>query len=172
MKPTKYPCGICNRNVTDGQKSIYCNNCNLWVHIRCNETSVSEYNELVKECDDIPWFCLSCTKTMFPFGSLEKEELLNLHDNNFPSWVDSMPSFEITSGLINLPNLSDYDIDEHLPSNINSSYHTLQDLCTLNIVENDFTLFHMNVRSLSLHFDELISTLAVLKISFDVIGVF
>ena len=171
MKPNKYPCGICNRNVTDGQKSIYCNNCNLWVHIRCNEISVSEYNKLVNECDDIPWFCLSCTKTMFPFGSLEKEELLNLHDNNFPSWVDSMPSFEITSGLINLPDLGDYDIDEHLPSNINSSYHTLQDLSTLSIAENDFTLFHMNVRSLSLHFDELISTLATLKISFDVIGV-
>ena len=36
---------------------------------------------------------------------------------------------------------------------------------------NHFSLFHMNTRSLSLHFDELISTLASLKINFDVIGV-
>ena len=79
--------------------------------------------------------------------------------------------FEITSGLSNLPNLDDYDIDEHLPSSVNSSYHTLQELSSLSTTETDFSLFHMNVRSLSLHFDELVSTLATLKINFDVIGV-
>ena len=70
-----------------------------------------------------------------------------------------------------MPNLEDYDIDEHLPSNVNTSYHTLQDLSTLSTSENDFSLFHMNRRSVSYHFDELISTLASLKINFDVIGV-
>ena len=43
---------------------------------------------------------------------------------------------------MNLPNLDDYDIDEHIPSNVNSSYHTLQDLSSLDISENDFSLFH------------------------------
>ena len=108
---------------------------------------------------------------MFPFGQLDNEELLNLHGCDIPSWVDSVPSFKITSGLTNLPNLDDYDIDEHLPSNINSNYHTLQDLSTFSNSENDLSLFHMNVRSLSLHFDELFSTLATLKTNFDVIGV-
>ena len=70
-----------------------------------------------------------------------------------------------------MPNLDDYDIDEHLPSNVNSSYHTLQDLYALEHSENDLSLFHLNVRSLPLHFDELVSTLATLKINFDVIGV-
>ena len=86
---------------------------------------------LQKESDDVPWLCLKCTMVMFPFGQLENEELSNLYDFDFPSFVDSVPSFEITSRLTNLPNLSDYDIDEHLPSNINSSYHTLQDLLIL-----------------------------------------
>ena len=108
---------------------------------------------------------------MFPFGLLDNNELANLYDSNFPSWVDTIPSFEITSDLVNLPNLDDYDIDEHIPSNVNSSYHTLQDLSKLYISENDFSLFHMNTRSLSLDFDELLSTLATLKINFDVIGV-
>ena len=65
---------------------------------------------------------------MFPFGQLDKNELINLYDFDFPSFVDSLPSLEITSGLTNLPSLDDYDIDEHLPSSVNSSYHTLQDL--------------------------------------------
>ena len=34
----------------------------------------------------------------------------------------------ITSRLTNLPNLQDYDIDEQVPSNIDSNYHTIQDL--------------------------------------------
>ena len=127
-------------------------------------------NELQKEADNVPWFCLNCTIIIFPFGQLDNDELSNLHDFDFPSFVDSMPSFEITSSLTNLPNLGDYDIDEHLPSNVNSSYYTLQDLSTLSTSDNDFSLFHMNTRSLSLHFDELISTIATLRINFDVIG--
>ena len=57
---------------------------------------------------------------MFPFGSVDYEELTNLNNFDLASFVDSAPSFEIASGLINLPNLEDYGIDEHLlPCNIN-----------------------------------------------------
>ena len=37
--------------------------------------------------------------------------------------------------------------------------------------QNDFSLLHMNIRSLSCHFDELVSTLVSLEIKFDVVGV-
>ena len=82
---------------------------------------------------------------MFPFGSVDNEELFNLNNFDFPFYVDSAPSFEIVSDLINLPNLGDYDIDEHLPSNVNLSYHTLQDLSMLDILEHDLSLFHLNI---------------------------
>ena len=58
-----------------------------------------------------------------------------------------------------------------VPSNINSSCHTLQDLLTLDTSEKEFYLLHMNIRSHSPHHDELVSTLASLRINFDVIGV-
>ena len=166
-----FPCGICHKKIPAHGKSVYCNHCQFWVHIRCNNISNSEHEELQKEPDDVPWFCLKCTAVMFPFGSLDNEELCSLNEFDFPSFIDSMPPFEITSGLTNLPNLEDYDIDEHLPSNVNSSYHTPQDLSTLDTSANDLLLFHTNIRSLSLHFDELVSTISTLKISFDVIGV-
>ncbi len=107
----------------------------------------------------------------FPFGSLKTEELSNLFDFDVPSFVDSALSFEITSGLTNLHNLQDYDIDENLPSNIDSNYHTVQDVSSSDISDNDLSLFHMNVRSLSCHFDELHSVLVNLKIGFDVVAV-
>ena len=95
----------------------------------------------------------------------------NLFDFDKPSVVDSLPSFEITSRLTNLPNLQDYDIDEHLPSNIYSSYHTIQDLSASDTSATDLSLLHMKIRSLSCHFDELQSLLDNLNIGFNVVAV-
>ena len=145
-------CSTCQKNIPENSKAVFCNNCEFWVHIKCNNISVSEYKKLQNEGHDVPWFCLRCTMVMFPFSQLENEELSNLFNFDFPSWVDSAPSFEITSGLINLPNLDGYDIDEHLPSNVNSSYHTLQDLSALEHSGNDLSLFHLNVRLEVSHF--------------------
>ena len=160
-----FPCGTCHKKIPEHYKSVLCDYCNYWVHICCNNISVKEYEELKKEPENVPWFCVKCTEIMFPFGSVDNAELSNLNNFDFPSFVDSAPSFEITSGLINLPNLDDYDIDEHLPPNVNSSYHTLEDFSTLNTSDNDLSLLHLNIRSPSLHVDELVATLATLKIN-------
>jgi len=139
--------------------------------MNCNNISNSEYRELQNEPNDIPFFCLNCMEIMFPFGSVDNEELFNLNNFDFPSIVDSALSFEIVSGFISLPNFGDYDIDQHLPSNGNSSFHTLQDLSMLHILDHDLSLFLLNIRSLSLNLDERCSTLATLKINFGAIGV-
>ena len=44
-------------------------------------------------------------------GLITNEEFLVLSDFDLPSFIDSAPSFEITSNLTDWPNLSDYDID-------------------------------------------------------------
>lgn len=120
-----FPCGICHKNIADSQKAIFCNKCNFFVHIKCNNITASEYKQLEKEPDDVHWFCKLCITEMFPFGLLANEDLLGLYDFDLPSFIDSIPSFEIISNLMNLPNLSDYDIDEHMPQNIDSRYFTL-----------------------------------------------
>jgi len=80
---------------------------------------------------------------MFPIGSLSTEDLLNLNNFNVQSFVDSALSFEITSGLTNLPNLTDYDIDEQLPITVNSSYTILHELSTRSISVHDLSLSHL-----------------------------
>ena len=70
-----------------------------------------------------------------------------------------------------MPNLQDYDIDEHLPSNIDSCYHSIQDLSTSNTSPTDLSFLRMNIRSLSCHFDELQSLLVNLNIGFNVVAV-
>ena len=32
----KFPCSICNKNITKAQKAIFCNGCDKWTHIKCN----------------------------------------------------------------------------------------------------------------------------------------
>ena len=39
------------------------------------------------------------------------------------------------------------------------------------VPDSDLSLFHMNIRSLSLHFDELYSLLSCLNVNFQVIGI-
>ena len=95
------------------------NDCNFWAHVKCNNISNFEYVELQNETDEVPWFCLQCTKIMSPFGRLDNDELSNLNHFDIPTFLDSMPSFEIASRLSNLPNLDDNDIGEHLPSKVN-----------------------------------------------------
>ena len=143
----KFPCGICHKNIANGHKAIFCNKYNFFVHIKCNNITASEYKKLEKEPDDVPWFCKLCIKDMFPFGSLANEDLLGLYDFDLPSFVDSTPSFEVSSNLMNLPNLSDYDIDEQMPQNIDSRYFTLPELSSLQSSSSDFSILHTNIRS-------------------------
>ena len=50
----KFPCGICEKSVNKSQTSVYCNNCNHWVHKSCEDLSDDEFQRLVQEDDEIP----------------------------------------------------------------------------------------------------------------------
>ena len=45
----------------------------IFMSMKCNDISASEYKELENEHDDVPWFCKKCTTEMFPFGSLAND---------------------------------------------------------------------------------------------------
>ena len=105
----------------------------------------------------------------FPFGFLTKFELLDLYGVDLPSQLASLPSLEITSRLENLPHLQDFDLDENLVHSINSNYRKVSDLAKIS-TDQMFSLFHVNIRSLSKHFGELQSLINSTKIPFDIIG--
>ena len=54
MSSQNDPCSVCYKNIQHNHKAVFCNNCHLWVHIKCNNISASEYKELQKEADDVP----------------------------------------------------------------------------------------------------------------------
>ena len=45
----KYPCGICNKNVTENTNLIICNCCNLWVHVKCTDLDKPSFERLSEQ---------------------------------------------------------------------------------------------------------------------------
>ena len=124
----KFPCDIRDKSVNKNQKSIYCNNCGLWVHKSCEGLTDGEFQKIVEEDESMPWSCLVCkvksNAEIFPFCLLSKLELLDLYGIDLPSHLETLPSFETRSKLVNLRNLNDFDIAENVINAVNSKYYT------------------------------------------------
>ena len=58
---------LCTKVIRDNGNFIYCDKCNLWVHIKCNNLSFMD-NQYLNGNDD-SWFCLKCNSELFPFGT-------------------------------------------------------------------------------------------------------
>ena len=108
---------------------------------------------------------------IFPFGVLSKFELLDLYGIDLPSHLETLPSFETCSKLENLPHMNDFDIDDNIVNTISSKYHTLNEISQLNLLRNNFSIFHTNIKSLSKHIDSLHTQLFSTNIPFDIIGI-
>ena len=115
LNAPKDPCTFCHKNVNVNYRRLFCMSCKLWSHIKCNGTSVNEYNILLKEGKDSPWLCAKCSikerEEMFPFCSVSDDVFANIFLLDTPSFSDTIPTFDVCSRLTKLPNLGDYDID-------------------------------------------------------------
>ena len=69
----KFPCKICENNVTNSDKAIQCDLCDSWVHIKCNDLNYIDY-KLLQNSNDL-WFCISCCTEIFLFCTVKKKVL-------------------------------------------------------------------------------------------------
>ena len=161
--PTKYPCRICQKKVINC-KAICCDCCDSWVHFKCSNLNNLEYDRL-DQCSDL-WFCAVCLSESLPFSP----------DINMPDVLTKSPFTELFSQLnqrfesIQEPE-DDDEVDE-LNVLTKCSYMDIAELnkrCSGSKI--NFSLFHLNIASLSLNFENLISALYSLDHKFDVIGV-
>ena len=146
-----------------------------WIHRKCNGTSNKEYDLLVLEDDSTRWQCiLSDIEEMaakFPFIHSTNMELNDLYGLDFPSQLQLLPSYELRSKLSHIPTLNDFDIDENYVQTISSKYYDISEFSEFQSSKNKyFSLFHVNARNLSKNFDQLLSVLTAIGISFDVLG--
>ena len=83
-------------------------------------------------------------------------ELNDFNGLDLVSQLKLLPSYELCSKLSSIPNLDDFDIEGNHIRAVNSNYYDLHDFIKLtNSVKKCLSLFHVNIRSLSKHIDEL-----------------
>ena len=157
-------CGICLKSINNIQRAIQCDSCESSIHLKCNELSRSDYDYL-KQCSDT-WFCINCISKNLPFStnaplpnnlinSQYKELFTHLNQR-----LESIQEIEVDddNNGFNIPLKCQYmDITEFND--------------TFSPKEVNFSLFHLNVASLTLNFENLNASLQTLNLDFDVIGI-
>ena len=99
-------------------------------------------------------------------------ELHDLYGLDLPSQLQLLPSYELRSKLSHIPNLDNFDMDENDVQSISSKYFDISDFSKSNFsFSKQFSLFHVNIGSLSENFDQLSAVLSALGIPFDVLGI-
>ena len=75
MSNIKFPCSICEKAVASNHRALFCNNCEKWVHIKCNFISPTQYDKFIDESDDTPWLCFKCISDSMPYQSIDNLDL-------------------------------------------------------------------------------------------------
>ena len=108
----KFPRKICKKSVHFNHKSIQCDLCDNWIHLKCNNSNDTDYNSL--KASNEPWYFISCTNIILPLGNLTNEQFFCItRDIDF--------NFETTSNL-----------QLHPPKNLQSLFNDFNDTSSNN----------------------------------------
>ena len=174
-------CTMCRKKVQSFSITICCTNCHVVYHIKCVNL----------ERDDAAtiqfWYCSFCLEDVFAFNHLIDDD--EYHSALKENIVDHSYQFlEIEKKIFNpfeMNNRIDTpltEIDPDLQFYTESHYicstkceYYLEEQFVSEISENrkletQMSLFHMNIKSLSKHFDELLLYLDSIKFKFSIIG--
>ena len=69
----KLLCKICFKAVANSHHAIQCDNCNIWVHVKCNKINTKTYKFLQKS--SAAWYCIKCSEEIYPFLNISNEKL-------------------------------------------------------------------------------------------------
>ena len=142
-------CAVCDKP-TKPSNSIQCNLCISFVHLKCNFLIPSDCKALTKE-----WFCTSCNANIFPFNC------------SYKASTESKPLFNHLNAL----NINVSENDDDVAPVTDCKYYEPTEFRDLQSKSKSFSTMHLNIASLSRHFDELGCLLAQLDHEFSIIGI-
>ena len=110
MRNLKYPCIECRKSVRNNQKGLQCELCDKWVHLKCTDLTVSQF-ELLEINVEKPFYCKTCKpRTSYADEILESSLDLNdiLHPRAYSSSLLKLAvilNFQMLTALILTMNL-------------------------------------------------------------------
>ena len=164
----KFPCKMCNNPVAKNYKAVECDNCGLWVHIKCNKVNTQTYKYLQKQ--SCAWYCIPWSSKIFRFSNLNEDKFhKTIHGKKVKFVTITKKSNQNEQILVE--KLNDAIDKEDLENS--SSYFHVNELNNI-FSENEFNgtnFLHMNISSICRNFDDLETLLAKINVKFNVIGI-
>ena len=179
-------CLSCSKRLLSHSKTISCKSCTSKCHLNC--ISVNEF-EISSIKSDNDWFCTKCICDNLPFVNILEDsdfyDALFLKDHFEISWdklYDRLFNpFTLSDDMAHDP-LGDVDPDQNFYTDMAIYSHSLckyysensfNELVEANLLQLDniFSLFHVNTRSVPRNFTHLIDYLECLNFVFNFIGI-
>ena len=154
--------------VTNSHHVIQCDNCNIWVHIKCNKINTQTYKFLQKS--SAAWYCIKCSEEIYPFSNISNEELFETNQGkNIKFKVFTQKNSEQNIDLIDTLNKAMDDPDSEIMA---AKYYEPDEISVLlSGTSPNRSFFHLNISSLTFHFDELLVLMAQNKRNFGFLGI-
>ena len=179
---SKLSCKVCNKNINKNHTVIKCANkaCDQWVHIKCNLMNKKEFEHLKLRND--PFFCIICLEDNIPFTKLSDNEFYfaiikgintQLCDDNIKVQFFSEHQKKYIKNINDLLKRTTCDsVDDDNTTTINCNYFDVSEFAESKFNSNkSFSVFHINIHSIQLHFEELKLMLQLLNFKFDVLAI-
>ena len=167
-----FPCGICNKNISDNHQAAKCSICNSKIHIKCQNIDSATYEKNRNNYI----FCLKCLEEIIPFQQLSDQQFYMTSEKGINKYVDLLnlsilPNNSLKTYFkdINNVNCPFSDNDDDAPA-INCYYVVINSFNYKN-KNGSLSLFHLNIASLSKNKDELETIINMIDLKFGVIGI-
>ena len=164
----KFPCRIYEKNVSDKDKAVQCDLCELWVHVKCNNLNYLDYRYLQNSNEF--WYCIECCHIIFSFNSLLcNKNILSCcmnTDNNNTHWIDLendhncsllLQSFTNLQLLVHKFNNATTENSNNPEKVCSSKYYDIEEMHNIKIPHKNksLSLFYINACPLNKNFDDL-----------------
>ena len=147
---------------------ISCSNCNNFYHSKCSKISFENFQRTTS------WSCDYCITKILPFYNQKNEELfltMQAKEDNFGEHINLIPSFTIQTLLDNISGEGWNNEDNYIFDLTHSQYYTPSEFLSSKFPKESFSMFHINIASLSFHLDDLKMLLSILDYPFDIIAI-
>ena len=104
--PVKFPCGVCKKSVNKNHRTLQCDICSRWVHIKCDLINKTNYSLLENSIE--LWFCINCINTNTPYSNIPNNELKLINQGSNYNFINNLNLNLFPTGNLN----SKDDVDE------------------------------------------------------------
>ena len=171
----KFPWSLCGKNVYDKDKTVQCDLCEFWIHIKCNNLNCYLDYRYLQNCDEF-CYCIEFCCTIFSFNSLPNNENVlaccssSDSDSNFMQ-LKELRNDHNSSLLVNEFNNATLENNNDLEENVHLNIMTSMKCIILKYLTEIDHYLYAKCMFFNKNFDDLQHQLSPTKKVFEIITI-